>query len=173
MPALRLMESKAGVALACSTAARSVQVPAAVRHWRSCGVTSGRSSVSSTEKVAACPRSRSTRQQTTATAAQIDQPMERVECVIGISPGDQWRWGLTAHQPVGVQSSPRHPLPLCGMNSTVLGKYLLDQHPEPDGASSRALNARASTYVNPIGCVAPTRSASFPTEVNNVLTRFA
>src|SRR5262245_14557761 len=71
------------------------------------------------------------------------------------------------------QPSPRHPLPLCGINSTVFGKYLLDQYPELHGASSRALNARESTYVNPIGCVAPTRSASFRTEVNHVLARFA
>jgi hypothetical protein len=34
-----------------------------------------------------------------------------------------------------LQPSPRHPLPLCGINSTVFGKYLLDQPPEPHGAS--------------------------------------
>jgi hypothetical protein len=54
----------------------------------------------------------------------------------------------------------------------VSGKYLLDQHPEPYGASSRALNARESTDGNPPGYVGPIRSASFPTEVNDVVTRF-
>jgi hypothetical protein len=71
------------------------------------------------------------------------------------------------------QPSSRHPLLWWGMNSTVFGKYPLDQHPELHGALSRALNARESTYGNPIGCVTPTRSASFPTEVNNALTWFA
>ena len=71
-----------------------------------------------------------------------------------------------------IQPSSRHPLLWWGMNSTVFGKYPLDQRPEPHGASSRALNACESTCVNPTGYVGPTRSASFPTEVNNVLTRF-
>jgi hypothetical protein len=31
------------------------------------------------------------------------------------------------------QPSPRHPLLWWGMNSTVFGKYPLDQHPEPHG----------------------------------------
>jgi indole-3-acetate monooxygenase len=59
------------------------------------------------------------------------------------------------------------------MNSTLLGKYRLDQYPQPHGASSRARNACKSTYVNPLGYISPTRSASFPTEVNNALTWFA
>jgi hypothetical protein len=70
------------------------------------------------------------------------------------------------------QPSPRHPLLWWGINSTLLGKYPLDQHPEPQGPSSRALNACESTRVNPIRYGGPTRSASFPTEVNEVLTWF-
>jgi hypothetical protein len=38
------------------------------------------------------------------------------------------------------QPSSRHPLLWWGMNSTLCGKYLLDQRPEPHGTSSRALN---------------------------------
>jgi hypothetical protein len=68
-----------------------------------------------------------------------------------------------------VTKSP-HPLLWWGTNSTVLGKHPLDQHLEPHGASSRALNACESTDGNPPGYVGPTRSASFPTEVNNVVT---
>lgn len=52
------------------------------------------------------------------------------------------------------------------------GKYPLDQHPEPHSAASRALDARESTDGHPTGSVGPTRSASFPTEVKNVLTWF-
>src|SRR5262245_22870859 len=58
------------------------------------------------------------------------------------------------------------------MHSTVYGKYPLDQHPEPHGASSRALNTCESTCANPTGSIGPTRSASCPTEVNNALTWF-
>ena len=72
----------------------------------------------------------------------------------------------------GSQPSSRHPLLWWGMNSTVFGKYPLDQRPEPHGASSRALNACESTCVNPTGYNGPTRSASSPTEVNNALTWF-
>src|SRR5687768_14720062 len=71
------------------------------------------------------------------------------------------------------QPSPRHPLLWWGMNSTLFGKYPLDQHPEPHGTSSSTLNACESMCVNPIGYIGPTRSASFPTEVNDVLTWFA
>src|SRR5262249_8856312 len=73
----------------------------------------------------------------------------------------------------GGQPSSRHPLLWWGMNSTVFGKYSLDQCPEPHGASSRTLNACESTYVNPTGYNGPTRLASFPTDVYNVVTRFA
>jgi hypothetical protein len=71
-----------------------------------------------------------------------------------------------------VQPSPRHPLLWWGMNSTLLGEYRLDQHPQPHGVPSRVRNACESTYVNPTGYVSPTRSASFRTEVNDVLTWF-
>jgi hypothetical protein len=67
----------------------------------------------------------------------------------------------------------RHPLLWWGMNSTLFGKYPLDQHPEPHGTSSSTLNACESMCVKPIGYIGPTRSASFPTDVNNALTRFA
>src|SRR5215475_3649021 len=71
------------------------------------------------------------------------------------------------------QPSSRHPLLWWGMNSTLFGKYPLGPDPEPHGASSRALNAHESKDGNSPGYVDPTRSASFPTEVNNVVTRFA
>jgi hypothetical protein len=58
------------------------------------------------------------------------------------------------------------------MSSTVSRKYPLDPHPELHGASSRALNAHESMDGNSPGYVGPTRSTSFPTEVNNVVTRF-
>jgi hypothetical protein len=74
---------------------------------------------------------------------------------------------------VDVQPSPGHPILWWGTKPTVSGKYPLDQHPEPHGASSRALKAWESTYVNPTGYITPTRSASFRTEVNNALTWFA
>jgi hypothetical protein len=57
------------------------------------------------------------------------------------------------------QPSPRHPLLWWGTKPTVSGKYPLDQHPEPHGASSRALNPRESTDGNPPGYIGPTRSA--------------
>jgi hypothetical protein len=41
---------------------------------------------------------------------------------------------------VTFQPSSRHPLLWWGMNSTLFGKYPLDQHPEPHGTSSRTLN---------------------------------
>src|SRR5262245_14803747 len=58
------------------------------------------------------------------------------------------------------------------MKPTVSGTYPFDQPPEPHGASSRALHACESTCVNLAGYIGPTRSASFPTEVNNALTWF-
>jgi hypothetical protein len=67
----------------------------------------------------------------------------------------------------------QHPLRQCGVNSTVFGKHPLDQPPGPSNAEEWALKARESTDVNPMGYVGPTRSASFRTNVNNVLTRFA
>src|SRR4029453_1988179 len=72
--------------------------------------------------------------------------------------------GRPPHQP-----SPSHPLLWWGMDSTVLGKHSLDQHPEPHSTSSRALNACELTCVNPICDGGPTRSASLRTEVNKVL----
>jgi hypothetical protein len=54
----------------------------------------------------------------------------------------------------------------------VLGKHELDQPPEPHRAEEWALKAREPTCVNPMGYVGPTRSASFRTDVNNVVTRF-
>jgi hypothetical protein len=82
-------------------------------------------------------------------------------------------WGKTPHLlPSSRMAQTRHPLLWWGMKPTVSGKYLLDQHPEPYGASSTALNARESTDGNPQGYVGPIRSASFPTEVNDVATRF-
>ena len=71
-----------------------------------------------------------------------------------------------------LQPSPRRPLLWWGMNSTVSRKYPLAPHPELYGASSRALNAHESTDGKSSGYVGPIRSASFPTEVNNVVTRF-
>jgi hypothetical protein len=58
------------------------------------------------------------------------------------------------------------------VNSTLFGKHQLDQPPEPHGTQEWVLKAREPTGVNPMGYVGPTRSASFPTDVDNVLTRF-
>jgi hypothetical protein len=82
-------------------------------------------------------------------------------------------YGAYEDEPKSPEASPEHPILWWGMKPTVSGKYPLDQHPEPRGASSRALHARESTDGNPPSYVGPTRSASFPTEVNNVVTRFA
>src|SRR5262245_16933578 len=62
---------------------------------------------------------------------------------------------------------------LVGNELDRVGKYPLDQHPELHGTSSRPLNACESTRVNLIRYGDPTRSVSFPTKVNDVLTRFA
>jgi hypothetical protein len=58
-----------------------------------------------------------------------------------------------------------------GVTSTVFGKPQLDQHPELHGAQAGTLKARKPSCVYPIGDIGPTRSASFPTDVHNVLTR--
>ena len=57
------------------------------------------------------------------------------------------------------------------MKPTVSGTYPLDPQPELHSTPARALNVHESTDGNPTGYVGPTRSASFPTEVNNVVTR--
>ncbi len=74
----------------------------------------------------------------------------------------------------GVRGQPtsQHPLRWWGVNSTLFGKHPLDQHPELHEVQEKAPKARGPICVNPIGYVGPTRSASFPTDVNNVLTRF-
>jgi hypothetical protein len=61
--------------------------------------------------------------------------------VLGNAPWKAWRaragtGGGVAEAVEGlrVQPSPRHPLLWWGMNSTVFGKYLFDQHPEPHDA---------------------------------------
>src|SRR5262245_51254363 len=61
MPARMLMESKFRLALAWSTAARSVHVLAEERQAGSARLLSGRSRVSVTENVAACPRAQHAR----------------------------------------------------------------------------------------------------------------
>ena len=54
-----------------------------------------------------------------------------------------------------------------------MGKHHLDQHPWLHGVWDKVLKAREPIGVNPMGYIGPTRSASFRTDVNNVLTRFA
>jgi len=61
---------------------------------------------------------------------------------------------------------------LVGVNSTLPGIHQLDKPPGPHRAADEALDARESRYANPKGYMDSTRSASFPTDVNNVLTRF-
>jgi len=58
------------------------------------------------------------------------------------------------------------------MKPTVFGIQQLDEPPGPHSAEDEALDARESMYANPKGYIDSTRSASFPTDVNNVLTRF-
>jgi hypothetical protein len=70
------------------------------------------------------------------------------------------------------QSSSGLPLRWWGVKPTLSGIYQLDEQPEPHSAQEEILEAPASTHVNPRGYTDPTRSASFPTDVNNVLTRF-
>src|SRR6266540_5281725 len=48
----------------------------------------------------------------------------------------------------------------------------LDEPLWPHSAEHKALHARESRYASPKGYIDSTRSASFPTDVNNVLTRF-
>jgi hypothetical protein len=80
---------------------------------------------------------------------------------------------ITAHCTPPSRPNTRHPLRWWGVNATLSGIYQLNGHPGPHSAEGAALDARASRDANPRGDADPIRSASFPTAVNNVLTRFA
>src|SRR5262245_2255158 len=72
------MESIVALALLCSTAARRVHVPAAVRQILSCRLASGRSRVSSTEKVAAYPTSSGQSHSARTTETNVGRQVKRV-----------------------------------------------------------------------------------------------
>jgi hypothetical protein len=80
---------------------------------------------------------------------------------------------ITEHCPLPSRPNTRPPLRWWGVNATLSGRYQLNGHPGPHRAEAAARDARASRYAHPRGDADPIRSASFPTGVNTVLTRFA
>jgi hypothetical protein len=66
------------------------------------------------------------------------------------------------------QSSSELPLRWWGVKPTLSRISQLDEPPDPHSTQEETLKAPVLRYVNSQGYTDPTRSASFPTEVNNV-----
>jgi hypothetical protein len=71
-----------------------------------------------------------------------------------------------------LQTTSKFPFCWWGINSTLSGRRQLDGPSGPHSAEDEALNASESRHENPRGYADSTRSASFPTDGNKIMTRF-
>jgi hypothetical protein len=78
-----------------------------------------------------------------------------------------------APQTLLVQTASKFPCRWWGANSTLSDRHQLDELPAPHSAQNEAPDVPEPRYVNSRGYTDLVRSASFPTGVNGILTRFA
>jgi hypothetical protein len=70
----------------------------------------------------------------------------------------------------GPQTTSKFPFRWWGVNSTLSGRHQLNGQPEPHSTEGEALDASESRDGNSVGYADSTRSASFPTGVNKIMT---
>jgi hypothetical protein len=70
------------------------------------------------------------------------------------------------------QTTSKFPFRWWGVNSTLSGRHQFNGQPGPRSAEEEALDASESRDEKSRGYADSTRSASFPTDVNKIMTRF-
>jgi hypothetical protein len=85
-----------------------------------------------------------------------------------------WQEGLS-HEALAqqLQTTSKFPFHWWGMNSTLSSRHQLNRPPGPHRVEGEALDVSVSGDENPQVYADSTRSASFPTDGNKIMTRFA
>ena len=73
---------------------------------------------------------------------------------------------------VSLSTTSQFPFRWWGANPTLSDRHQLDEPPGPHSAQHEALAVPKPRYVNSRGYAGSTRSASFPTDGNKIMTRF-
>jgi hypothetical protein len=89
------------------------------------------------------------------------------------SPSDLPSHAMGHHTGAVVQTTSKFPFRWWGINSTLPGKHQLRRPSKPYSPEEAALDASESRDENSGSYADSTRSASFPTDGNKIMTRFA